>query len=111
MLRPGGVLVSGFDNPVLHMFDYDLMDRTGRIEVKYALPCSDPEILSEDEKQRYRDEGKPFEFSHTLEDQIGGQIAAGFVIAGFYEDHEAPENESLVSKHMPMYIATRALKP
>ncbi len=30
---------------------------------------------------------KPLEFTKTLEDQIKGQINAGFVITGFYEDN------------------------
>jgi hypothetical protein len=51
--------------------------------------------------------GDPLEFSHTLEDQIGGQIDAGFVIAGFYEDRH---RDAPVAAFMPTYIATRAIK-
>ena len=51
--------------------------------------------------------GDPLEFSHTLEDQIGGQIDAGFVIAGFYEDRH---RDDPIAAFMPTYIATRAIK-
>jgi hypothetical protein len=51
--------------------------------------------------------GDPLEFSHTLEDQIGGQIYAGFVIAGFYEDRH---RDDPIAAFMPTYIATRAIK-
>jgi hypothetical protein len=44
-----------------------------------------------------------------MADQIGGQIEAGFVITGF---DEAPYHaESLVTKYLPGYFATRAVKP
>jgi len=42
-----------------------------------------------------------------LEDQIGGQIEAGFTINGFYEDHQ-PRRP--LSEIMPLYMATRAVK-
>jgi SAM-dependent methyltransferase len=111
VLRGGGVLVAGFDNPVIHMFDYALVERTGKLEIRYALPYSDLEQLSEDEKQRYREEGIPFEFSHTLEEQIGGQIEAGFLIAGLYEDRDRNKEDSPLRDYMATYIATRAIKP
>jgi hypothetical protein len=48
------------------------------------------------------------EFGHTLDDQIGGQIIAGFVLTGFYEDIDP---DTILSKHIPAYIATKAIKP
>lgn len=111
VLRPGGVLLAGFNNPAIYLFDYDLIERQGLLRVRYTLPYSDEANLTEEQKRRYMEEGTPFEFSHSLEDQIGGQIAAGFVITGFFEDApEEKENEPL-SRHMPTFIATRAQKP
>jgi len=111
VLRKKGILIAGFNNPVVYLFDYALIERTGTLEVKYALPYSDTEHLTEEQKRRYQEEGIPFEFSHTLEDQIGGQIAAGFVITGFYEDHDREDDYSPLRNYMPIYIATRAIKP
>ena len=54
------------------------------------------------------EQGLPFEFSHTLEEQIGGQLQAGFVLLDFYEDID-PENP--LSQFTPLYIATHARKP
>ena len=54
------------------------------------------------------DGGEPLEFGHPLEDQIGGQIDAGFLIAGFYEDRR---REDPIAAPMPTFIATRAIKP
>ncbi len=110
VLRPGGSLLAGFTNPVMYIFDYELYER-GVLEVKHTLPYSDADILSEEEKQRYLESGEFLEFSHTLEEQIGGQTDAGFLIAGFYEDAESEEANDLLSTYMPLYAATRAVKP
>jgi SAM-dependent methyltransferase len=110
VLRPGGALLSGFDNPVIHAFDQELYER-GVLRVAHALPCSNMDGLSEEERQRLLESGEPLEFSHSLEEQIGGQIEAGFLIAGFYEDVNPPESNELVSIYMPVCFATRAIKP
>ena len=47
------------------------------------------------------------EFSHSLEEQIGGQLEAGFRLTGLYEDHSV----SPLGKFIPAYIATQAVKP
>jgi len=110
VLRPGGALLSGFNNPAVYLFDYELYGQ-GILEVKHTLPYSDAASLSAEEKQRYLEEGEFLEFSHTLENQIGGQIDAGFLIAGFYQDVCGEETNDLLSKYMPVFIATRAIKP
>ena len=46
-------------------------------EVKYTLPF-DATQLSEEERQREFGDDFPLEFSHSLEEQIGGQLEAGF---------------------------------
>jgi hypothetical protein len=52
-----------------------------------------------------------FEFSHTLEDQIGGQLDVGFVLTGFFEDSYGQEVNDALTNYMPTFIATRAIKP
>lgn len=110
VLRPGGSLLAGFNNPVVYLFDYDLADREGILQVKYALPYSDLTSPSAEETRRYVETGAPLEFSHTLEDQIGGQLDAGFVLVGLYEDTDGAEEGDLLNDFMPPFIATRALK-
>ena len=109
VLRRGGVLLAGFLNPAVYIFDLELADRDGELRVRYALPYADATSLSEDEVRRQIERGEPLEFSHTLEDQIGGQIDSGFLIAGFYEDRHGDDDP--VAAHMPTLIATRAIKP
>jgi hypothetical protein len=57
-------------------------------------------------KQKYIEEKIPYEFGHSLTDQIQGQIGAGFVIAGFYED----KGEELLDSLTDIFIATKAVK-
>jgi SAM-dependent methyltransferase len=111
VLRRGGVLLAGFSNPVMYLFDYDLADRTGVLQVKYALPYSDLTSLTVEEKQRYIKTETPLEFSHTLEDQIGGQLDAGFLLTGFFDDAYGEEENDLLTNYMSTFIATRAIKP
>jgi len=107
VLPPGGILLAGFMNPVNYIFDMDLMDQCV-LEVKYSIPYSDLTSLSEGSLKGYLEKGWPIEFGHTLEDQIGGQLDAGFYLTGFYEDIQP---EVILSKYIPTFIATRAVKP
>jgi SAM-dependent methyltransferase len=107
VLRPGGVLLAGFLNPDLYIFDL-VAEETGRLEVRHALPYADETHLAPAELEARRQRLQPLEFSHTLADQIGGQLDAGFVLTALYEDRH---RGSLIARHMPTYFATRAVKP
>jgi len=48
----------------------------------------------------------PFEFGHSLTDQINGQIEAGFIISGFYED----KGKELLDEFTSTFITTKAKK-
>ena len=108
VLRPGGALLSGIVNPVIYIFDRYKMDDEGLLEVRYRLPYSDLTSPSLLDRKRNLNEGWPLEFSHSLDEQIGGQIEAGFTIYGFYEDRDP---RCILNEYMPIYIATRAVKP
>ena len=111
VLRKGGQLIAAFDNPIVHMIDEDEWERTKKIDVKYAIPFSDADHLSDAEKTRYLAEGYTLQFGHTLEAQIGGQCEAGFVITGLYEDGDRPEHNRPLTGFCPVYIVTRGVKP
>lgn len=107
VLKSGGSLLTGFVNPVTYLFDSDLMERENRLEVRYTIPYSDLEQLPTAQLEQYLTEGSPLEFGHTLEDQIGGQLRAGFVIRGFYEDIQPG---SVLGSRIPSFCATLAVK-
>jgi SAM-dependent methyltransferase len=106
VLREGGALLAGFLNPAVYVFD--LADSTGEVRVRYELPYADATSKDEQELGLQMERGEPLEFSHTLEEQIGGQIRAGFLISGFYEDRY---RDDPIAAYMPTFVATRAIKP
>ena len=108
VLRKNGRLMSGFLNPLFYMFDRDLDDQ-GTLAVKHPLPYSDLSRWTREGRELIPEKGEPLEFGHLLTDQIGGQIDAGFLIAGFYEDYWSDTATNL-NKYTPTFIATLALK-
>lgn len=109
VLRPGGVLLSGFCNPVRFLFD-DERKENGKLDVRYSIPYSDLDHLDEPHLRVVVDEGRPLEFGHSLDDLIGGQLQAGFILTGFYEDRYEEPVEDPLSNYMSSFIATRAVK-
>jgi SAM-dependent methyltransferase len=106
VLKPGGLLLAGFLNPDLYIFDREAEDERGELVVRHKLPYSDLTHMTAEERERFIGDG-PLEWSHSLADQIGGQLEAGFVITHFAE---APHHASITAKYMPGYYATRAMK-
>jgi SAM-dependent methyltransferase len=106
VLRPGGLLLAGFLNPDLYIFDMAALDR-GEFVVRHPLPFSTLE-LSDAERQLAYGDGGPIEYSHSLTEQIGGQLAAGFRLTHLVE---APHHADATARYLPGYIATRAVRP
>jgi SAM-dependent methyltransferase len=107
VLKPGGVLLSGFMNPVHYLFDYRALER-GEFRVAHRIPYSDLDDLADDERARLAEQDAPLEFGHTLADQIGGQLAAGFVLTGLYEDIDPG---TILGQYLASYLATKSVKP
>jgi len=107
VLKNKGILIAGFTNPLLWIFD-DNKERKGVLDVKNSIPSSTLDYLPKDEIQDFIKSNNTIEYAHTLEDQIQGQINAGFVIAGFYEDDFG--GTRIIDKHIKTFIATRAIK-
>ena len=110
ILRPGGRLLSGFINPDFFLFDHDNLDQGGPIQVRFALPFADSEQLNKNDIIARQARGQALEFSHSLHTQIGGQLDAGLLPAGFYEDYWDTQATSL-NAYMPTSMATLAIKP
>ncbi len=108
VLVPGGSLLSGFMNPGSFLFE-GARERS-ELLVAHALPFSEPEVLSSEALAQRQADGVPLEFGHTLEDQIGGQLAAGFLLAGFYEDRNPEGHREVLEQYMAMFIATRSIR-
>ncbi|MDZ4993144.1 methyltransferase domain-containing protein [Clostridium perfringens] len=107
VLKHGGVLISGFVNPLVFIFDLYEWEKNNNLFVSKSIPYSDIEQLTKEELEERIKSKDTIEFGHSLESQIGGQIKAGFLIAGFYEDKLG---NSLLDKYIDTYIATKAIK-
>lgn len=105
VLRPGGTLLTGFINPDIYIFDESALDRR-ELVVRHRLPFSTLD-LSDTERMRAYGSG-PIEYSHSLTEQIDGQLAAGFILTHL---SEAPHHAHITAQHLPGFIATRAVKP
>lgn len=110
VLRPGGRLLSGFLNPSFFLFDHAEAGLSGSLVAQFRLPYSDVEQLGESEKRKEEIvQGAAFEFGHSLELQIGGQLKVGFLLGGLYEDWWE-EAATPLNRLSPTTVATLALK-
>ncbi len=110
VLRPGGRLLAGFMNPSYYLFDHAASIETGELIATASLPYSD--IVEQNRNPNRKAEihdGMPFEFGHLLQDQIGGQLRAGFLLAGLYEDWW-DDAQTPLNRLSPTTLATLALK-
>jgi len=110
VLRPGGRLMTGVMNPAYYLFGKDAHDGKAALVAKYSLPYADLTSLDDAELAALRKKRWPLEFSHTLEDLIGGQTDIGFQIVGFYEDKWSDEATPL-NALMSTAMAICARKP
>ena len=109
VLRPGGVLMTGFYNPVYFIFDPLALDR-GELVARHSLPYSDFDLPEEERVALLASnpDDKTLCFSHTLETQIGGQFEAGLVMNAMFED--GWDAIDAMSRLFPPFIATRSYK-
>jgi SAM-dependent methyltransferase len=103
ILKSGGVLMAGVDNGLNFLFDdTENLPLIATNKLPYN-PLKNKELFK---KLAENDEG--IQFSHSLEEQIGGQLKAGFILKDLYEDYD---NIGVLKDYMPSYIATLAIKP
>ena len=111
VLRSSGELLSSFYNPVVFVGDRDpAYAEQGLIRPCFPVPYSDLEHLDAQALAGKRQRGEALVFGHSLAEQIGGQLEAGFVLAGFHEDRQ-PHPRFVIDRYLPTFLATRARKP
>lgn len=100
VLKKGGIFLGGYDLGINYVFDDE------EKEMIYTLPFNPLK-----NPQHYQDSIKNdwgIAFSHTLEEQIGGQLKAGFTLTDLYEDTNS--SGRLYERKVPSFIATRCIK-
>ena len=106
ILKPEANLISGFANPLIYIFDLNEWENN-KLIVTNSIPYSDIKQLPPEDLKKRIDNSDTLEFGHSLQSQIGGQIQAGFIISGFYEDKLG---DGLLDKEIDTYIDTKATK-
>ena len=101
VLRHGGILLCGLDNGVNFLVNDDERMIVNKMPFD---PLSNPEQM---ESLRRDDCG--VQFSHTVEEQLGGQLKAGFLLTDLYGDTNG--SGYLHELNVECYLATRAVKP
>ena len=100
VLKPGGFLLSGVDHYINYIVDAD------ETTIINKLPF-DP---TQNEYQRLllEKDDAGIQFSHKLEEQINGQLEAGFTLLDLYEDTNGTGR--LHDLNIPTFIAMRSKK-
>ena len=100
VLKQGGLFLGGYDTGINYAFDDD------EERITYSLPFNPLKDAALYEASLRNDWG--IQFSHTLEEQLGGQLQAGFRLTDLYEDTNGQGN--LHRHNIPSFIATRCAK-
>ena len=100
VLKSGGILLAGTDHYVNYIVDNSEEKIINHLPFN---PLKDPEQM----KQLQEDDGG-VQFSHSLEEQIGGQLEAGFILTNLYEDINGEGR--LSELNIPTFLAMRSEK-
>lgn len=101
VLKKGGILLAGVGNEFNYLFDEE------EKEMKYRLPFNplkDEGLFEESIRN-----GWGIQFSHSIEEQVGGQLKAGFILTDIFGDTNG--SGRLHELGVPCYYATRAVRP
>ncbi len=99
ILKKGGELIGGYDIGVGYAFDDDG-------EMCFVLPY-DP-LNDPDHQKAALENDWGYDFSHSIQEQIGGQLKAGFTLIDIYDDTSG--YGKLEEYKIPTFIATRSKK-
>ncbi len=107
VLAKGGLLMVGYVNPWIYMYNADdVWDHPEKeLMLKYELPFNSRQL--EQQGVIKIDPEYSYEFSHTLEEQIRGQLRCGFAMIDFYESKD-PRNR--LSRFGSNYLANLCVK-
>ena len=78
VLKQGGMLLAGLNNEINYMVDNE------EKEIVWNMPFNP--LKDEKAKAFMLAERSGMQFSHTMTEQIGGQLKAGFTLLDLYED-------------------------
>lgn len=101
VLKKGGILLAGLDNGFNYLFDENETEVVQKLPFN---PLKDKDLYEASVKNDWG-----IQFSHTIEEQIGGQLKAGFMLTDIYQDTNGAGR--LHEFNVPTFYATRGVKP
>ena len=101
VLKSGGVLLCGLGNEVNYLVNED------ETVICNTMPFNP--LINEDQRKQLEADDCGMQFSHTAEEQLGGQLKAGFILTDIYGDTNGEGR--LHRMGVETYYATRAVKP
>ncbi len=101
VLKPNGILLSGLDNGINYLFEED-----DESKIVNRLPYNP--LKDETQMKSLLEGDYGVQFSHTMEEQIGGQIKAGFTLLDVYEDTNG--EGFLKERGVPTFWVTKSIK-
>ncbi len=103
ILKKGGRLLAGFSNGIDFLFEDD-----NPLLVVNKLPFN-PLKMPKERFDKMAGNGEGILFSHSMEEQLGGQLKAGFELKALYEDRDRIGGAA-IRDYAPQYMATLAVK-
>lgn len=85
ILRPNSYFLTSITNPVLYLFDEERALKN-KLKIKYTIPYSGLTSPKKKHVERALAGKGTIEFSHTLDDLLGGLTDSGFWIQEIYSD-------------------------
>ncbi|HOE83788.1 MAG TPA: class I SAM-dependent methyltransferase [Sphaerochaeta sp.] len=85
ILKAGSYFLTSITNPVLYLFD-EQKALKNKLKIKYTIPFSTLKSPKRSEVERIMKGNDTIEFSHTLDDLLGGITDSGFFIQDIYSD-------------------------
>ena len=101
VLKSGGILLCGLGNEVNYLVNED------EREITNEMPFNP--LTNEKYRKQLEEEDCGMQFSHTVEEQIGGQLKVGFILTDIFGDTNGEGR--LHEMNVECYLATRAIKP
>lgn len=101
VLKKGGVFLAGLGNEVNYLVGED------EERIVFSMPF-DP-LQNEEQRRLLEETDCGMQFSHSVEEQVGGQLKAGFLLTDLYGDTNGEGR--LHEMGIETYLATRAVKP
>ena len=100
ILKKGGILLCGLDTIINYVLDEN------EEKIVFSMPFNP--LKNEEHKEFLKKMDCGYQFSHSLSEQLGGQLKAGFILTNI-EDDTGGEGR-LHEMNIPTFIMTRAIK-